>query len=217
MAWPTSTKRGPTRTPRSRGSATLFASSGCGALYYANRALFTTGYAHAFDDPIFDPFWEEVSGLGIPVFWEIVGVPDPNNQDDLLREIARLNRWLERWPRVPGIWTHGFSARAARRACPSRWTALLAREQLMVEILYPIHWARTHEYPFSELRPALQTLYQRVGAERLVWGSDMPNVERNCTYRQSLEYVRLNTDGWLPSAELDAILGLNVLRLLNAA
>jgi predicted TIM-barrel fold metal-dependent hydrolase len=189
---------------------------GLRGLYYANRALFTTGYAHGFDDSIFDPFWEEVSGLGIPVFWEVVGVPDPNNQDDLLREIARLNRWLERWPRVSGIWTHGFGPDLLERM-PEPLAALLARQQLMVEVLYPIHWARTHEYPFPELQPALRTLYQRVGAERLVWGSDMPNVERNCTYRQSLEYLRLNMDAWLPSAELDAILGLNVLRLLNAA
>jgi len=29
-----------------------------------------------------------------------------------------------------------------------------------------------------------------VGVGRLVWGSDMPNVERFCTYRQSLDYVR---------------------------
>ena len=127
-----------------------------------------------------------------------------------------MNRWLERWPRVRGVWTHGFGPELLERM-PEPLGALLAREQLMVEVLYPIHWARMHEYPFAELQPALRTLYQRVGPERLVWGSDMPNVERNCTYRQSLEYVRLNTDAWLPSAELDAILGLNVLRLLNAA
>jgi predicted TIM-barrel fold metal-dependent hydrolase len=188
---------------------------GLRGVYYANRALFTTGYAHAFDDPIFDPFWEEVSGLGIPVFWEIVGVPDPNNQDDLLREIARLNRWLERWPRVRALWTHGFSPEILE-AMPEPLDRLLRRDQVMVEILYPIHWARTREYPFPELQPALRTLYQRVGAERLVWGSDMPNVERNCTYRQSLEYLRVNAEGWLSGADLERVLGLNVLRLLGA-
>ncbi|HNT88270.1 MAG TPA: tyrosine-type recombinase/integrase, partial [Candidatus Hydrogenedentes bacterium] len=30
----------------------------------------------------------------------------------------------------------------------------------------------------------------QLGADRLVWGSDMPNVERFCTYKQSLDYVR---------------------------
>jgi len=81
----------------------------------------------------------------------------------------------------------------------------------MVEILYPIYWARTHPYPFTELKDALHTLVKHVGSERLVWGSDMPNVERNCTYRQSLDYLPRLTEAWLPSADLDRILGLNVL------
>lgn len=41
------------------------------------------------------------------------------------------------------------------------------------------------------------------------------NVERNCTYRQSLEYLTLNLDFLTPS-ELDLILGGNVLRLFKA-
>jgi len=184
---------------------------GMRGVYYANRALIMDDYAHMFDDPLFDPLWEEVRGLRIPVFWEIVGIPDPAN---VLPEIERLNRWAERWSDIPGVWTHGFAPDLLEQM-PEPLAELLARSQLMVEILYPIHWARTHDYPFPELRPALETLYQHVGAERLVWGSDMPNVERNCTYRQSLEYLRLQTDGWLPSSDLDRVLGLNVLRLLG--
>ena len=167
-----------------------------------------------FDDTLFDPFWEEVRGLSIPVFWEIVGIPDPANPDHLLREIERLNRWADRWPDIPGVWTHGFTPELLEQM-PAPLEDLLGREQFMVEILYPIYWARTHEYPFPELRPALEVLYQRVGGERLIWGSDMPNVERNATYRQSLEYLRLLAQDWLPSADLDRILGLNVLRLLG--
>lgn len=187
---------------------------GLRGLYYANRAAITSGYAHMLDDPLFDPFWEEVRGLGIPVFWEIVGAPDPNNSAHLLREIERLNTWAARWPSIPGIWTHGF-APSLLEEMPSPIRELLKRDQMMVEILYPIHWARSHEYPFPELRSALETLYRHVGSERLAWGSDMPNVERNCTYRQSLEYLRIVTTGWLPQSDLDGILGLNVLRLLN--
>jgi len=186
---------------------------GMRGLYYANRALIMADYRHMFDDPIFDPLWEEVRGLRIPVFWEIVGIPDPNEP---LPEIARLNRWAERWPDIPGVWTHGFAPELLERM-PEPLDELLARGQLAVELLYPIHWARTHEYPFEELRPALQTLHRKVGGERLVWGSDMPNVERNCTYRQSLEYLRIISSGWLPTADLDRILGLNVLRLLGCS
>jgi len=187
---------------------------GLKGLYYANRGLFTSNYAHAFDDPRFDPFWAEVQALGIPVFWELVGVPDPTSPSQLLEQIDKLNGWLERWPTIPSVWTHGFDPQLLA-AMPRPLEKLLQREQLSVEILYPIHWARQHEYPFPELRPALATLYQRCGAARLIWGSDMPNVERNCTYRQSLHYLRLLADGLMPSGDLDRILGLNVLRLLG--
>ncbi len=187
---------------------------GLKGLYYANRALFEDGYRHQFDDPIFDPFWEEVRSLGIPIFWEIVGVPHPGDRAALLGEIVRLNRWADRWPDIPGLWTHGFSPQLLAEM-PEPLERLLRRDQLMVEILYPIHWARDHEYPFPELRPAIQTLYDRVGAERLVWGSDMPNVERNCTYRQSLHYLRIVGEGIIPPSDLDRVLGLNVLRLLD--
>jgi predicted TIM-barrel fold metal-dependent hydrolase len=189
---------------------------GLRGVYYANRALFTTGYVHMFDDPIFDPFWEEVRGLQIPVFWEIFGAPDPGTEEHFLREVDRLNRWMERWPSIPGVWTHGFSPDLLARM-PAALSELLGRGQLTVEILYPIHWARTHPYPFAELREALQTLHSCVGAERLVWGSDMPNVERNCTYRQALDYLSIVTSDWLPGADLDKILGRNVLRLLGCS
>jgi predicted TIM-barrel fold metal-dependent hydrolase len=187
---------------------------GLRGVYYANRALFATGYEHLFDDPLFDPFWEEVRGLRIPIFWEVVGVPDPNDVADLEREIGRLDRWAARWPDIPVVWTHGFSPELLSRM-PEPLDALLRRQQLHVEVLWPIHWARTHEYPFAELRAPFQMLHRRVGGERLIWGSDMPNVERNCTYRQSLLYLRDLADGWVPSRDLDGILGQNVLRLLG--
>jgi len=155
-----------------------------------------------------------VRDLGIAVFWEIFGIPDPANQRDLLGEVDRLNRWAARWPTIPGVWTHGFDP-ALVAAMPDPLAELLGRDQVTVELLYPIYWARTHAYPFPELRSTVESLYRRVGGERLVWGSDMPNVERNCTYRQSLDYLHALADDWLPGSDLDRILGGNVLRLLT--
>src|SRR5262249_14554587 len=100
---------------------------------------------------------------------------------------------------------------------PEPLEALLRREQFAVEILYPIHWGRDHEYPFRELRPTIELLYHRLGSERLLWGSDMPNVERNCTYRQSLQYLRIVAEGVMPADDMDRILGLNALRILGAS
>jgi predicted TIM-barrel fold metal-dependent hydrolase len=189
---------------------------GLRGLYYANRGLFPNSYTHAFDNPRFDPFWHEVQSLGIPIFWEIVGVPDPTDPALLLCEINRLNGWLDRWPSIQSVWTHGFDPRLLVEM-PGPLERLLTHEQVMVEVLYPIHWARDHEYPFPELRPALATLYQRCGGERLIWGSDMPNVERNCTYRQSLHYLRVLGEGLIPARDMERILGLNVLRIFGVA
>ena len=35
----------------------------------------------------------------------------------------------------------------------------------------------------------MRTLVERVGAERLVWGTDMPFQNRFCTYRQSKDWI----------------------------
>ena len=45
-----------------------------------------------------------------------------------------------------------------------------------------------------------------------MWGSDMPNVERSCTYRQSLDYLRRYCD-FPPASDMDRILGDNAVRL----
>ena len=52
------------------------------------------------------------------------------------------------------------------------------------------------------------------GASKLIWGSDMPNVERFCTYKQSLDYVKRYCS-FLKASEKDAILGGNVDKLLR--
>ena len=186
---------------------------GMKGLYYANRGLFMDGYRRSFDDESFEPFWQEVEALGIPVFWEIGPTPEPT-PENLLREIDRLMRWAERHPTIPCLYTHGLGPDLLQGGPPEPVARLLRNEQFMIEILYPIHWGRDHQYPFIELRPVLRRLYDAVGADRLVWGSDMPNVERNCTYRQSREYLLAAMD-FASSSDMDRILGGNVLRLLK--
>ena len=59
-------------------------------------------------------------------------------------------------------------------------------------------------------------LRDRYGAEKLVWGSDMPNVERFCSYRQCVDYIRRHC-AFLTSREKDLILGENLRALLGIA
>jgi predicted TIM-barrel fold metal-dependent hydrolase len=52
------------------------------------------------------------------------------------------------------------------------------------------------------------------GAGKLVWGSDMPNLERFCTYRQCVDYVRKHCP-FLTASEKDAVLGGNAAQLFG--
>ncbi len=55
-----------------------------------------------------------------------------------------------------------------------------------------------------------------VGPEipRYAWASDMPNVERHCTYKQSLDYLRLYCD-FIPPGDMAKICGDNLARLFG--
>jgi predicted TIM-barrel fold metal-dependent hydrolase len=181
-------------------------------LYYANRSFLWDRYEHHLDDERYHAFWETVASLGLVVFWEIAGLPRPTAENFLV-EVDRVLHVHQRFPTLRGVLTHGLApADVFNPAEPIE--RLLRLENLFVEVLYPIYWGRDHDFPYPELRPVLRALYQRVGATRLCWGSDLPNVERNCTYRQSLDYLRRIADFMAPS-ELDLVLGDNLAGLFQ--
>jgi predicted TIM-barrel fold metal-dependent hydrolase len=90
--------------------------------------------------------------------------------------------------------------------------AAYRRENLLIEIMFPITWGGVWDYPYPEAQELIRHMHELFGAAKLVWGSDMPNVERFCTYRQSLNYVRRYC-AFLSAAEKDAVLGGNVAQL----
>src|SRR5690606_2322877 len=69
-------------------------------------------------------------------------------------------------------------------------------------------------YPFPVAREHLKRLVDRVGAERLIWGSNFPNVRRACTYRQALDFIRVQCD-FLTEKERAGLLGDNFQRYVQ--
>jgi predicted TIM-barrel fold metal-dependent hydrolase len=188
---------------------------GLAGLYFANRAYVHCGYSYSYDDDRFEGFWSTVSELGVPVFWEVSAVPTGSGRS-VLPELGRLVRWASRYPEIRCVFTHGFSPEVVLGDLAGPIAELFRSDQFLVEILYPIRWGRHYAYPYSELGPVIREVYRRVGAHRLVWGSDMPNVGRNCTYRQSREYL-LHHLSSLGTPEIDGILGGNIAELFRAA
>jgi predicted TIM-barrel fold metal-dependent hydrolase len=102
-----------------------------------------------------------------------------------------------------------FFARHGTWQFPDEVAKTYGHENLQIEIMFPITWGGSWDYPYAEAQALIKDLRDRYGARKLVWGSDMPNVERFCTYRQCLEYVRRHCD-FLTAREKELVLGDNV-------
>ena len=81
--------------------------------------------------------------------------------------------------------------------------------------MFPITWGGVWDYPYPEAQSLIRGMRDMFGADKLVWGSDMPNVERFCTYTQSVDYVRRHCS-FLTATEKDAILGGTMATLLRS-
>ena len=75
-------------------------------------------------------------------------------------------------------------------------------------------WGRNYEYPYPLHRELIKEIYDEIGAERLLWGSDMPNIYRTCTYQQCLDLVRVHFD-FMSKNERDLVLGDNAYKLFR--
>ena len=94
--------------------------------------------------------------------------------------------------------------------------ATYKRDNLQLEVMFPITWGGVWDYPYPEAQQLIRGMRDLFGAAKLVWGSDMPNVERFCTYRQCVDYVRKHCT-FLSAGEKDRILGGNAAELLGIA
>ena len=190
---------------------------GLKGLYYELEAFRVLGSPHHVDDRRYDPLWEEVSAAGAPVIWDIGRHLDPAAY---LATLGRVRAVLERHPRLVSILSHFASYvrdPATRRI--HHWDeilALAARPSVFLEVLqvqYPS--TRTgDEYPFAMGQRTIEEAYRRLGAGKLVWGADMPALERACSYRQSLDYVRVHCR-FLSARDKDRVLGGNAADLFG--
>ena len=168
-----------------------------------------------FDDSRFDCFWEALAALRIPVFLEASAIPDYDARS-YIANMVRLDKLLTRFPSMRWLLVMGppaqFFAENGTWQFPEEVARTYARENLQVEILFPISWGGLWDYPYPQAQTLIQQLRDRYGAHKLIWGSDMPNVERFCTYRQCLDYVLKYCD-FLSEKDKDLVLGGNAAEL----
>jgi len=190
---------------------------GLKGIYFEATAFAQAGDPSGFNASSLDPFWDAVSDLRVPVFWSLTG--SRMSAHDYMERIRSLSLWLDMHSDIVTVMVHGLFARPFRKEdkvrFPEDLMAFFRRPNVYAEILYPIQvgplgW----EYPFSQARELIRQQVEEIGAQKLIWGSDMPNVLRNCTYRQSLTYVR-DWCEFIDPADMSLILGGNIARLLK--
>ena len=76
-----------------------------------------------------------------------------------------------------------------------------------MQILIPIQMGARWEYPWKESEPIIKKAVERIGANRIIWGTDMPMVARFCTYKQALDQFRVHCDFLSDSERMDIIGG----------
>ena len=177
------------------------------------------------DDGYYRPFWEAATALDVPIFF-FLG-PGPGNdlwatsgdsREGYLNELSILQRWMERYPDNICSITHGFPYRSFidgdAITLPDAVFAPFQNPNLSIEVSFPVRIGDLFDFPYREVAPAIEQMVERIGADHLLWGTDMPFQNRHCTYRQSRDHLEKHCS-FLGAEDLDLIMGGTAARILG--
>lgn len=184
---------------------------GLAGLYYEMDDLFARDFRAGADDQEFDAFWALVEELDVPVFWSLAS----ERYMTCFNEVASV---LEKRPAIRSVLVMSLPRTILRPSAgppvvPPEIADLVSQTDTLLEVCYPISHGYREAYPYPDSVELFQAMYDAFGPSKLVWGSDIPNVERFCTYRQSRSYLEEGTS--LPDADRDQIFGGNLERLFS--
>ena len=182
--------------------------------------------ADPWDDGVYRPFWEAVASLGVPVFFTLGTAPDRDSRapsiveqrEGYLNELRILMRWMERYPDVVCSLTHGFPWRIFlddnRIVLPDPVWEPFENPNLSMEVCFPVRLGDIFDFPYREVWGTLESMVEHVGADHLLWGTDMPFQNRFCTYRQSRDWIEKYC-AFLSAEDLCMIMGGTAARVLG--
>ena len=153
--------------------------------------------------------------------WVAVMMADASeaeHREGYLSEQKTLMRWMQRYPDTVCSLTHGFP-----------WRLYVAGESLTVpaaiwepfenpncnmEVCFPVRLGDLFDYPYRQVGPVFEQMIEHIGADHLLWGTDMPFQNRFCTYRQSRQWIEQTCD-FLSPQDLAWLMGATAGRLLG--
>jgi predicted TIM-barrel fold metal-dependent hydrolase len=182
---------------------------GLSGIYFNVDSMARHGFPWALDAPQMAPFWEKLAERRIILCIELSSGPG-YDEAGYLGHLTALGRVLDRHE---GLRCHlamsppvGFFGKSGHYEFPAEALRVYRHENLVMEAMFPITYGGVWDYPYPEAQTLIHDLCNLFGPDRVMWGSDMPNVERFCTYKQSLDYVRRYCS-FLTASQKDLILG----------
>jgi predicted TIM-barrel fold metal-dependent hydrolase len=176
----------------------------------------------SFDDRAWRPFWDGATQLDVPIFFSLGATPGfTDEREGFINELKTLKAWSRRYPDTKVSVTHGFPWRAFLNAdrtgfdMPAAMWEPFADSRIHLEVSFPIRIGDVFDYPYRQTWPMLEAMVRHIGADRLVWGTDMPFQNRFCTYRQSRDYIEKYAPAYLDAGQIADIMGGTAARLLS--
>ena len=188
----------------------------CG-LQFFSRWYYASGVEEPWDSPSMLPYWDAVAGMGVPVYFTLYNGGkrarefQKSSREAYLDEHRTLLRWMERYPDVKVVITHGppwltFMEKGPRFVFPEEFWDVFKSPTCHLQLAPPIMLGAVMEHPWTESEDSIKECVERVGADRLIWGTDMPLTARYATYRQALDQFRVHCT-FLSDSERASILG----------
>ena len=164
------------------------------------------------DAPDLARLWRDLEQRGLILILDLGGIGSRSYQTSAVRAMA------ERHPGLKIVIAHLGQPTPSAEADPRLWQ--LWTEQIDLGHL-PNVWfdcasliAYVHEegYPFPSAERYLRLAIERIGAHKVMWGSDQPGTLVHATYRQYVTLAKLHTQ-FLSPRELALVLGETALRV----
>ena len=199
---------------------------GLSGLQFLPDFMVLHGQTADWDGPGLRPFWDALAELKAPLFltpgtsYSTFASPTGSPAETVVGQLRSIRRWMERYPDHTVVLTHGLSWRMFAGenilTIPDEVLDAIPADSpnFYLQLLFPVLLGGIWDYPMLQVRPAMEKLVERMGADKLLWGTDMPIVMRFWTYKQCLEHVRICYD-FLDSKQVDQIVGGNMARLMG--
>lgn len=179
------------------------------------------------DSEAMQPLWEHLAKRELAVWFTCVkGHPKQFTQN--AEEIFRTNfdkilAWCGKHKSTDAVITHGLPWRSFLHADRKnigplpKWIFKASEcPRLHFQLLIPSCLGDVFDYPYKEVNTMIERLAKRIGSNRLLFGTEMPMLERYCTYWQSVRHIAHFCD-CMNHEERALVLAGNARRLIDRA